>query len=160
MRDLVKNSLRMRPDRIILGEVRGSEAVDMLQAMNTGHEGSMCTVHANRPREALTRLENMVGMAGINLPSKAVRTQIADALDVIVQISRMRDGVRRVTSVTEVVGMEGDVITTQELFSYNFEGEDANGMLLGSFVPEGLRPHFTPKAEYFNLGRPLLEAIG
>jgi len=160
MRDLVKNSLRMRPDRIILGEVRGSEAVDMLQAMNTGHEGSMCTVHANRPREALTRLENMVGMAGINLPNKAVRTQIADALDVIVQISRMRDGVRRVTSVTEVVGMEGDVITTQELFSYNFEGEDANGMLLGSFVPGGLRPHFTPKAEYFNLDRPLLEAIG
>lgn len=160
MRDLVKNSLRMRPDRIILGEVRGSEAVDMLQAMNTGHEGSMCTVHANRPREALTRLENMVGMAGINLPSKAVRTQIADAIDIIVQISRMRDGVRRVTSVTEVVGMEGDVITTQELFSYDFEGEDANGMLLGSFVPGGLRPHFTPKAEYFNLDRPLLEAIG
>ena len=160
MRDLVKNSLRMRPDRIILGEVRGSEAVDMLQAMNTGHEGSMCTVHANRPREALTRLENMVGMAGINLPSKAVRTQIADALDVIVQISRMRDGVRRVTSVTEVVGMEGDVITTQELFSFDFEGEDANGMLMGSFVPGGLRPHFTPKAEYFNLDRPLLEAIG
>ena len=160
MRDLVKNSLRMRPDRIILGEVRGSEAVDMLQAMNTGHEGSMCTVHANRPREALTCLENMVGMAGINLPSKAVRTQIADALDVIVQISRMRDGVRRVTSVTEVVGMEGDVITTQELFSFDFEGEDASGMLVGSFVPGGLRPHFTPKAEYFNLDRPLLEAIG
>tara|TARA_R110002126_G_scaffold10533_21_gene48485 strand:+ start:2342 stop:3985 length:1644 start_codon:yes stop_codon:yes gene_type:complete len=160
MRDLVKNSLRMRPDRIILGEVRGSEAVDMLQAMNTGHEGSMCTVHANRPREALTRLENMVGMAGINLPSKAVRTQIADAIDIIVQVSRMRDGIRRVTSVTEVVGMEGDVITTQELFSYQFEGEDANGMLIGSFVPGGLRPHFTPKAEYFNLDKPLLEAIG
>ena len=160
MRDLVKNSLRMRPDRIILGEVRGSEAVDMLQAMNTGHDGSMCTVHANRPREALTRLENMVGMAGINLPSKAVRTQIADALDLIVQISRMRDGVRRVTSVTEVVGMEGDVITTQELFSFDFEGEDASGMLVGTFVPGGLRPHFTPKAEYFNLDRPLLEAIG
>lgn len=160
MRDLVKNSLRMRPDRIILGEVRGSEAVDMLQAMNTGHEGSMCTVHANRPREALTRLENMVGMAGINLPSKAVRTQIADAIDIIIQISRMRDGIRRITSVTEVVGMEGDVITTQELFAFEFEGEDANGTLKGSFVPGGLRPHFTPKAEYFNLDRPLLEAIG
>jgi pilus assembly protein CpaF len=160
MRDLVKNSLRMRPDRIILGEVRGSEAVDMLQAMNTGHEGSMCTVHANRPREALTRLENMVGMAGINLPSKAVRTQIADAIDIIVQISRMRDGVRRITSVTEIVGMEGDVITTQELFSYEFEGEDSNGMLLGTFTPGGLRPHFTPKAAYFNLDKPLLEAIG
>lgn len=160
MRDLVKNSLRMRPDRIILGEVRGSEAVDMLQAMNTGHEGSMCTIHANRPREALTRLENMVGMAGINLPSKAVRTQIADAIDIIVQISRMRDGIRRITSVTEVVGMEGDVITTQELFAFEFEGEDASGTLLGSFVPGGLRPHFTPKAEYFNLDKPLLEAIG
>ena len=160
MRDLVKNSLRMRPDRIILGEVRGSEAVDMLQAMNTGHEGSMCTVHANRPREALTRLENMVGMAGINLPSKAVRTQIADAIDIIIQISRMRDGIRRITSVTEVVGMEGDVITTQELFSYEFEGEDASGMLIGTFKPGGLRPHFTPKAEYFNLDKPLVEAIG
>ena len=160
MRDLVKNSLRMRPDRIILGEVRGSEAVDMLQAMNTGHEGSMCTVHANRPREALTRLENMVGMARINLPSKAVRTQIADAIDIIIQISRMRDGIRRVTSVTEVVGMEGDVITTQELFSYDFEGEDASGTLIGTFRPGGLRPHFTPKAEYFNLDKPLLEAIG
>lgn len=160
MRELVKNSLRMRPDRIILGEIRGSEAVDMLQAMNTGHEGSMSTVHANRPREALTRLENMVGMAGINLPSKAVRTQIADAIDVIVQISRMRDGIRRITSVTEVVGMEGDVITTQELFSFDYEGEDAHGMLVGSFVPGGLRPHFTPKAEYFNLDKPLLEAIG
>jgi pilus assembly protein CpaF len=160
MRDLVKNSLRMRPDRIILGEVRGSEAIDMLQAMNTGHEGSMCTVHANRPREALTRLENMVGLAGINLPSKAVRTQIAAAVDLIVQVSRMRDGVRRITSVTEVVGMEGDVITTQELFKFEFEGEDADGMLTGTFRSGGLRPHFTQKAEYFNLDRPLLEAIG
>lgn len=160
MRDLVKNSLRMRPDRIILGEVRGSEAVDMLQAMNTGHEGSMCTVHANRPREALTRLENMVGLAGINLSSKAVRTQIADAIDVIVQISRMRDGIRRITSITEIVGMEGDVVTTQELFKYEFEGEDKSGMLIGAYKSAGLRPHFTTKAEYFNLGRPLLEAIG
>lgn len=160
MRELLKNSLRMRPDRIILGEVRGSEAIDMLQAMNTGHEGSMCTVHANRPREALTRLENMVGMAGINLPSKAVRMQIAAAVDVIVQVSRMRDGIRRVTSITEVVGMEGDVITTQELFRFDFEGEDAGGMLTGTFRSGGLRPHFTPKAAYFNLERPLLEAIG
>jgi pilus assembly protein CpaF len=159
MRDLVKNALRMRPDRIILGEVRGSEAVDMLQAMNTGHEGSMCTVHANRPREALTRLENMIGLAGINLPAKAVRTQIAAAIDLIVQVSRMRDGVRRVTSITEVVGMEGDVITTQELFSFNFEGENPDGTLRGSFQPSGLRPHFTTKAEYFGLDRPLLEAV-
>ncbi len=159
MRDLVKNSLRMRPDRIILGEVRGHEAIDMLQAMNTGHEGSMCTVHANRPREALTRLENMVGMAGINLPSKAVRTQIAAALDLIIQISRMRDGVRRITAVTEVTGMEGDVIITQDLFTFAFEGVAADGSLIGNFKSAGLRPHFTAKAEYFGLERTLLEAV-
>jgi pilus assembly protein CpaF len=159
MRDLVKNALRMRPDRIILGEVRGAEAVDMLQAMNTGHDGSLGTVHANRPREALTRLENMVGMAGINLPAKAVRTQIASSLDLIVQIARMRDGMRRITHVTEVIGMEGDVITTQDLFTFEFEGEDAEGKLRGSFKSSGLRPHFTPKAAYFGLDRALLEAI-
>ncbi|HXV26022.1 MAG TPA: CpaF family protein [Alphaproteobacteria bacterium] len=159
MRDLVKNSLRMRPDRIIMGEVRSSEAVDMLQAMNTGHEGSLSTIHANKPREALTRLENMVGMAGINLPSKAVRTQIAAAIDVIVQVSRMRDGMRRITHIMEVVGMEGDVITTQDLFLYEFEGEEADGKLRGNFRCSGLRPHFTPKAAYFGLDRPLLEAM-
>jgi pilus assembly protein CpaF len=159
MRDLVKNSLRMRPDRIILGEVRGHEAVDMLQAMNTGHDGSMCTVHANRPREALTRLENMVGMAGINLPSKAVRTQISAAIDMIVQVSRMRDGMRRITSITEVTGMEGDVIVTQELFSFVFEGEDTTGLLKGSFKSNRLRPYFTPKAEYYGLDKALLEAV-
>jgi len=159
MRDLVKNALRMRPDRIILGEVRSSEAVDMLQAMNTGHEGSMCTIHANRPREALTRLENMVGMAGISLPGKAVRTQIAAAIDIIVQVSRMRDGVRRVTHVVEVVGMEGDVIITQDLFTYEFEGEDSEGRLRGTYKSSGLRPHFTPKAAYFGLDRPLIEAM-
>ncbi len=159
MRDLVKNALRMRPDRIILGEVRGSEAVDMLQAMNTGHEGSLGTIHANRPREALTRLENMVGMAGINLPAKAVRTQIASAIDMIIQISRMRDGVRRITNITEIVGMEGDIITTQDLFTFEFEGEDADGKLVGKFVSSGLRPNFTPKAAYFGLDRALLEVI-
>jgi len=159
MRDLVKNALRMRPDRIILGEVRGAEAVDMLQAMNTGHDGSLGTIHANRPREALSRLENMVGMAGINLPAKAVRTQIAAALDLIVQISRMRDGMRRITHVTEVIGMEGDVITTQDLFLYEFEGEDSDGKLRGTFKSSGLRPNFTPKAAYFGLDRLLVEAM-
>ena len=159
MRGLVKNSLRMRPDRIIVGEVRGGEAVDMLQAMNTGHEGSMCTVHANKPRDALTRLENMVGMAGINLPSKAVRTQIASAVDIIVQASRMRDGVRRVAAVTEVVGMEGDVIVTQDLYTYDFQGEDDRGKLRGSFRSAGVRPHFMPKAEYFGLGQTLMEIV-
>jgi len=159
MRDLVKNALRMRPDRIILGEVRGSEAVDMLQAMNTGHEGSLGTIHANRPREALTRLENMIGMAGINLPAKATRTQIASALDMIVQVSRMRDGKRRITHIVEVVGMEGDIITTQDLFWFKFEGEDEQGRIKGHFESSGLRPHFTPKAEYFGLDKPLLAAI-
>jgi pilus assembly protein CpaF len=160
MRDLVKNSLRMRPDRIILGEIRGGEAIDMLQAMNTGHDGSLGTIHANRPREALTRLENMVGMSGVNLPSRAVRTQIAAAVQLIVQISRMRDGVRRITSITEVVGMEGEVITTQELFSFKFEGEGADGQLNGQFVSSGLRPHFTARAQYFGLDKLLLEAVG
>ena len=159
MRDLVKNALRMRPDRIILGEVRGGEAVDMLQAMNTGHEGSMSTVHANRTRESLTRLENMFGLAGINLPAKAVRTQIAAALDLIIQISRMRDGIRRITQITEVVGMEGDVITTQDLFTFVYDGEDTSGRILGHFEFTGVRPHFAPKAEYFGLERALMEAL-
>ncbi|MCG8359299.1 MAG: CpaF family protein [Kiloniellales bacterium] len=160
MRDLVKNSLRMRPDRIILGEVRGSEAVDMLQAMNTGHDGSLGTIHANRPREALTRLENMIGMAGINLPSRAVRTQISSALDMIVQVSRMRDGTRRITHIEEVVGMEGDVITTQTLFTFEFEGEGDDGKLKGHYKSSGLRPHMAPKAAYFGLERQLLESMG
>ena len=158
-RDLVKNALRMRPDRIILGEIRAGEALDMLQAMNTGHDGSLGTIHANRPREALTRLENMVAMTGIKLPHEAVRAQIAGALNMIVQISRMRDGVRRITHISEVVGMEGDVISMQDLFVYEYKGEDAGGRLLGSFRCSGLRPHFATQAEYFALDRPLLEAI-
>ena len=159
MRDLLRNALRMRPDRIILGEIRGAEALDVLQAMNTGHDGSMSTIHANRPREALTRLENMVGMTGINLPSHAVRTQIAAAVNLILQVNRMRDGMRRVTDVIEVVGMEGDIITTQELFSYHFQGESTDGRLRGVFKSSGVRPHFLPRAEYFGLDRPLLEII-
>jgi pilus assembly protein CpaF len=159
MRDLVRNALRMRPDRIILGEIRGAEALDVLQAMNTGHDGSMSTIHANRPREALTRLENMVGMTGINLPARAVRTQIAAAVNLIVQVSRMRDGMRRIVQVTEIVGMEGDIITTQDLFTFQFQGEAADGKLRGSFKSAGVRPHFLPRAEYYGLDRALLEVI-
>lgn len=157
--ELVKNALRMRPDRIILGEIRGSEALDMLQAMNTGHDGSLGTLHANRPREALTRMENMVAMSGVKLPNEAVRAQISNALDLIIQISRMRDGVRRITAITEVVGMEGEIITTQDLFKYEFDGEDANGKLVGRFVSTGLRPAFMDRANYFGLGRALMEAM-
>jgi pilus assembly protein CpaF len=159
MRDLLRNALRMRPDRIILGEIRGAEALDVLQAMNTGHDGSMSTIHANTPREALTRLENMVGMTGINLPSRAVRTQIAAAVHLIAQVNRMRDGIRRVTHVIEVVGMEGDVITTQELFTFQFKGEATDGKLRGVFNSSGIRPFFLPRAEYYGLDRALLEII-
>lgn len=157
--ELVKNALRMRPDRIILGEIRGSEALDMLQAMNTGHDGSLGTLHANRPREALTRMENMVAMSGVKLPNEAVRAQISNALDLILQIQRMRDGVRRITHVTEVVGMEGEIITTQDLFRYEFDGEDADGKLIGRYVSTGLRPAFMDRADYFGLGRALMEAM-
>ncbi len=159
MRELLRNSLRMRPDRIILGEIRGAEALDVLQAMNTGHDGSMSTIHANAPREALTRLENMVGMTGINLPSRAVRTQIAAAVHLIAQVNRMRDGIRRVTHIIEVVGMEGDVITTQELFTFQFQGESTDGKLRGVFQSSGTRPYFLPRAEYYGLDRALLEII-
>jgi len=158
-RDLVKNALRMRPDRVILGEIRAGEALDMLQAMNTGHDGSLGTLHANRPREALTRLENMVAMSGVKLPTEAVRTQIAGAVNMIVQISRMRDGVRRITHITEIVGMEGDIITTQDLFKFQFEGETPDGKLTGTFRSTGLKPHFTTRAQYFGLERALIEAM-
>jgi len=160
MRDLVKNALRMRPDRIILGEVRGPEAIDLLQAMNTGHDGSMGTLHANRPREALTRLENMVTMGVASLPPKAIRTQIAGSLQLIVQISRMRDGIRRVTHITEVMGMEGEVVITQDLFTYEFKGEAEDGRLAGAFKSSGLRPHFLARAAYYGLDRVLMEAMG
>jgi len=127
--------------------------------MNTGHDGSMGTLHANNPREALARLENLIGMAGTNLPSKAVRQQIASAVNLIVQIQRMRDGMRRVTHVTEVTGMEGDVIVTQDLFTYEFQGEDESGKLVGEFKSSGVRPLFVHKAAYFGLDQALLEAI-
>ncbi|MEM8947835.1 MAG: CpaF family protein [Pseudomonadota bacterium] len=159
MRDLVKNALRMRPDRIICGEVRGAEALDMLQAMNTGHDGSMCTLHANNPREALTRMENMIGMAGVSLTGKAVRTQIVGAVNLIVQVSRMRDGIRRVTHVTEIIGMEGDIVTTQDLFTYEYEGENRDGTLKGQYKSSGVRPHFIKRAAYYGLDRPLQQAM-
>ncbi len=159
MRDLVKNALRMRPDRIICGEVRGPEAMDMLQAMNTGHDGSMCTLHANSPREAITRIENMVGMAAASLPARAIRTQIVGAVHLVLQVSRMRDGVRRVTHVTEVVGMEGDVVTMQDLFTYEYQGEGRDGLLVGAFTPAPVRPYFIKRAAYFGLDRALLAAM-
>jgi len=160
MRDLVKNCLRMRPERIIVGEVRGTEAFDLLQAMNTGHDGSMGTIHANNPREAITRVENMIAMGGYNLPAKAVREQIAAAIHVIIQASRLRDGSRKITHITEILGMEGDIITLQDLFVYEFEGEDANGKLIGAHRPSGLRPNFWDKARYFGLESKLARALG
>ena len=141
-RDLVRNALRMRPDRIILGEVRGGECFDMLQAMNTGHDGSLCTVHANTPRDAIMRLENMVMMASMQLPLEAIRRQIASAVNLIVQVERQRDGGRRIVSITEVCGMENDVIQTQELFAFKTHGIDAQGRLQGQYVASGQRPHF------------------
>jgi pilus assembly protein CpaF len=146
IRDLVRNSLRMRPDRIVVGEVRGGESLDMLQAMNTGHDGSLSTVHANSPRDAIARLETLVLMAGMDLPLRAIREQIASAVDVIVQLSRLRDGTRRVTFVTEVQGMEGQTVTLQDAFVFDFSaGVDARGRFLGKPVPTGVRPRFTDK---------------
>ena len=143
IRDLVRNALRMRPDRIIVGEVRDGAALDMLQAMNTGHDGSLTTVHANSPRDSLSRLETMVLMAGIDLPVRAIRDQVASAVDVIVQLSRLKDGSRRIVAITEVAGMEGDVITLQDLFTFDYSaGRDDQGRVLGSLQPTGLRPKF------------------
>jgi pilus assembly protein CpaF len=144
-RDLVKNALRMRPDRIILGECRGAEALDMLQAMNTGHEGSLATIHANTPRDALARLETMILFAGTNLPNRAMREQISSAIDVIVQTSRLADGSRRVVSITEVTNMEGDIITSQELYRFRRRGVSPDGMVVGDFEPTGVRPLFTER---------------
>ena len=139
-RTLVVNALRMRPDRIVVGEVRSSEAIDMLQAMNTGHDGSLTTLHANTPRDALTRLETMVSMANLNLPDRAVRRQIASAIHVVVQLSRLSDGTRKVMNISEITGMEGDVISMQEIFKFDREGIDHDGNVLGEFNPSGIRP--------------------
>lgn len=158
-RDLVRNALRMRPDRIIVGEVRGPEAFDMMQAMNTGHNGSMSTVHANTAHDALSRLENMVLMANLNLPSRAIRNQIASALDVIVQIERMRDGTRRITEVAEVVGLEGETLVLAPLFTFKFIGEDADGSLRGTFEASGIRPRFLNRLAYYGLEQAFLDAI-
>ncbi len=159
MRDLVRNCLRMRPERIIVGEVRGAEAFDLLQAMNTGHDGSMGTIHANNPRECISRIENMIAMGGYNLPSKTVREQIAGAIQVIIQAARLRDGSRRITHVTEVVGMEGDVVTLQDLYVFEIQGEDSQGRIIGRHAPTGLRPKFWDRAKYFGLERDLAEAL-
>ncbi len=160
MTDLVKNCLRMRPERIIVGEVRGPEVFDLLQAMNTGHDGSMGTIHSNNPRECLNRIESMIAMGGYNLPAKTVREIIVGSIDVIIQATRLRDGSRRITHITEVIGLEGDVITTQDLFLYKMEGEDANGKIIGKHVSTGIgRPHFWDRARYYNEEKRLAAAI-
>jgi pilus assembly protein CpaF len=154
IRDLVANSLRMRPDRIIVGECRGGEALDMLQAMNTGHDGSLTTVHANSPRETMSRLETLVLMAGMDLPLKAIRQQIAGALNLDIQLSRLKDGSRKVTSITEIIGMEGDTITMQEIFKFDSKGADpTTGQIVGEFNPTGIRPKLIDKL--FDMGVPL-----
>ena len=145
MRALVKNSLRMRPDRIVLGEVRSSEVIDMLQAMNTGHEGSLTTIHANSPRHALGRLENLVGMGGISIPSKALRELISSSLHIIIQETRLNDGTRKITSIQELIGMEGDIITIQEIFSYKRTGTNPDGTVQGIFSATGVRPKLYEK---------------
>jgi pilus assembly protein CpaF len=159
-RDLVRNALRMRPDRIIVGEVRGGEAFDMLQAMNTGHNGSMSTVHANTARDALARVENMVMMANVSLPSRAIRGQMVSALDLVVQIERMRDGTRRVTELSEVVGMEEEIITLSNLFTFKYAGQNPDGTMSGTFEASGSRPRFLPRLENYGLAAAFMEAIG
>lgn len=158
IRDLVKNALRMRPDRIILGEIRGSECFDLLAAMNTGHDGSMCTLHSNSPRECLGRMENMVMMGDIKIPKEAISRQIADSVDMIVQVKRLRDGSRRVTNITEVIGMEGPVIVTQELFKFEYLDETADGKIIGEYRSMGLRPYTLDKAKQFGFDQAMLEA--
>ena len=158
IRDLVINALRMRPDRIILGEIRGQECFDLLAAMNTGHDGSMATLHSNSPRECLARMENMVMMGDIKIPKEAISRQIADSVDLIVQVKRLRDGSRRTTNITEVIGMEGEVIVTQELFKFEYLDETADGKIIGEYRAMGLRPYTLEKAKQFGFDQPYLEA--
>jgi pilus assembly protein CpaF len=152
-RDLVVNSLRMRPDRIIVGEVRGGEAFDMLQAMNTGHDGSLTTVHANTPRDALSRIEQMIGMAGFDFPARSMRAQIASAIDIVIQVQRFSDGKRRAVSLQEITGMEQDIITMQEIFTYEQKGVDPEGKVIGDYTATGVRPNFAVRLE--RMGTPL-----
>src|SRR5207249_10396098 len=157
IRDLVRNSLRMRPDRIVVGECRSGEALDMLQAMNTGHDGSMTTLHANSPRDALARLETLVLMAGVDLPVRAIRQQVAGAINLIVQLNRLRDGSRKVTAISEIVGMEQDVITMQDIFVMDQKGATPEGKVIAEFKPSGLRPKILDRM--FNQGIPLPKEI-
>jgi pilus assembly protein CpaF len=153
-RDLVRNALRMRPDRIVIGEVRGGEAIDMLQAMNTGHDGSLTTIHANTPRDALARLETMIQMTGMRLSDRAMRQQVASALDLVVQVARLSDGTRRLTSISEITGMEGETITMQEIFQYERTGVDSQGQVMGRFRPTGIRPRFAERLKACGLQLP------
>ena len=153
-RDLVRNALRMRPDRIVIGEVRGGEAIDMLQAMNTGHDGSLTTVHANTPRDALSRLETMIQMTGMRLSDRAMRQQVSSAINLVVQVARLSDGSRRITSISEITGMEGETITMQEIFQYERTGVDSQGQVLGRFRPTGIRPRFAERLKACGLQLP------
>ena len=154
-RDLVVNALRMRPDRIIVGEVRSDEALDMLQAMNTGHDGSLTTIHANSPRDALYRLDTMVAMANLNLPERAVRQQIASGVNLVIQVTRLSDGTRKVTAITEVTGMEGDTITTQDIFVFDRTGLRRDGKVCGRFRATGIRPRCTERLQSFGVQLPV-----
>ena len=158
-RDLVKNALRMRPDRIIIGEVRGGEAFDMIQAMNTGHDGSMSSVHANTPRDAIARMESMIMMANMGLPSAAVRQQLVSAVDLLVQVERMRDGVRRIVQISEVVGREGETVITQDLFAFKYTGQSPDGKLTGVFEPTGIRPRCIQRIAYYGLEDAVMQAV-
>lgn len=153
-RDLLRNALRMRPDRIIVGETRGDEVIDMLQAMNTGHDGSMTTIHANSSRDSITRIENMIAMTGVEMPLRAMRAQIASAINVVVQIKRLQDGSRRMVSIAEITGLEGDVVAMQEIFVYQIKGTDSQGKIQGQFVPTGLRSTFSDRFDQWGFGLP------